>query len=87
MIYLAHYVKRNDSGKKTTEKQGIISAGNPSEALQKVCRILGWPIRWRVEQVEFLEAESIYEQVDQERNHHKIQVAHLDRLMTIKSKG
>ena len=85
MIFLAHYERRNGKGKKVIEKQGIITAGNPTEAITKVCKNLGWPLRCKEDNLKTLESETIYEQVDSNKDCHKICVSYLDKMMTIRT--
>lgn len=86
MIFLAHYVCRSCKGKKLVEKQGIVNAGNPSEAVAKVCKIVDWPYRYEDCKLEFKEGETLCEKKDENGKNYLIQVSYLDRMMTLKEK-
>lgn len=86
MFFLAHYELRNRKMKKIIEKQGIVTAGNPVDAIRKVTELVGINSPHSIKEITVLEHESLYCQ-ETEKGLHKIQVCYVDRLMTLKDKG
>jgi hypothetical protein len=86
MIYLAHYELRNRKNQKIVEKQGIMSAGNPTEAIQKVLNLVGLEPLSSSKEITILKDESLYYR-EGTNGLHKIHVCNLDKMMTLKEKS